>query len=141
MQKLPQESANLIRIGVEAMAIDARQMLRDEYLSGQKLAEITGELKESWRYKFTNRKRNRARLYPGKLSYFRLLDRGGTITAKNAQALRFEVDGQEVFARSVRIKRRNILSPFARRYNASSRKTRTAERFILGRLKRLGLVE
>lgn len=150
LEALPQHAVDLVRTGVEAMAIDARAALRQDYLSGDPIGEITGELKRSWRYKWSVGGRllkrrpkygrsARIKLYPGKLNYFHVLDKGGRIRAKNGEALRFVVGGKEIFAKQVRIKPRRVTTKFARSYDAGSRKTREAERFIERKLRAMGL--
>lgn len=150
IERLPEHSVDLLRTGVEAMAIDARAFLRQNYLSGSPIKEITGELKRSWRYKWSVGgrlmktrpkfgKTARIKLYPGRLNYFSILDRGGVITAKNGM-LHFVIDGKDVFAKQIRIKPRRVSSRFARQYDSSSRKTKEAERYIEKKLKEMGLL-
>lgn len=121
----------------EAYALEFKHFLRDRFLSGQVLDSVTGELKKEYKYK---RLRGGVYwVYPGRLGYVNIFETGGEIVASKKKALKFVIDGKEIFVKKVRIPKKPFMSQAKNQFQSGTRGSRHAERILMAMIEDRGL--
>jgi len=127
---------------VAEVSKDYAEYQKKNYLSGQYLNKRTGGTYDS--VKFFKLSDNNFAVRPGagvsgRLNYLSLFETGGEITPKKAKRLAFNVNGNQVFARSVYIDRKPFVSDSFSAYVSSGKVETIMRRVWTKALKKKGL--
>ena len=119
--------------GLDATAINAANIVKSNFLSGQSLNVRTGTLRRSIRSE-TDRAALIAKIGPLANSpakkYAPVHEFGAVITPVRAKALRFTIEGKTIFAKSVHIPARPYLRP------GVARGAKRAQKFMSAAIKK-----
>ncbi len=131
-----QDSKAFSNSSAEAMAMGYKWFVRSNYISGQVLKVVTGELLKQYKYKKI--KTGNFQVYPGSLNYISSFQTGEVITPNRGSVLRWFVDGIPFFRTSVVLPKRPFVDKSFNAYVGSGKALARASAVVKSMLRDRG---